>query len=243
MPDKIKPYKNSNVNKKEQIAKMFNHISGKYDLLNRIISFGIDIKWRKKVVSIVAKCNPINILDIATGTGDLAINLSKTNAKKITGIDISKGMLDIGINKVKKLNLSDKIELILCDTEDIIFGNNTFDVVTVAFGIRNFDDLYKGLKEILRVLKSGGTFVILETSLPTKTPYKQIYSLYLNKILPFIGSIFSEDGNAYSYLSKSANVFPYGIKLNRVLEKVGFINVRNYPQFFGVASIYVANKK
>ena len=168
---KVKPYKNSDLGKKEQVTQMFDTISGDYDGLNRVISFGIDIKWRKKVVNMVKASNPDTILDIATGTGDLAINLAETNATKIVGLDISSGMLDIGKEKIKKKNLASKIEMVLGDSENMPFEDNSFDAVTVAFGVRNFESLENGLKEIYRVLKPNGTFVILETSMPDKTPY------------------------------------------------------------------------
>lgn len=240
---KVKPYKNSDLGKKEQVTKMFDTISGDYDGLNRVISFGIDIKWRKKVVNMVAETNPGTILDIATGTGDLAINLAETNATKIVGLDISSGMLAIGKEKVKKKGLDQKIDMVLGDSENMPFEDNTFDAITVAFGVRNFETLENGLKEILRVLKPGGTFVILETSVPTKTPYKQGYAFYTKNILPLIGKIFSKDRSAYRYLSESASVFPYGEALNNILRKIGFINVEDFPQTFGVATIYKSSKK
>ncbi|APY12843.1 bifunctional demethylmenaquinone methyltransferase/2-methoxy-6-polyprenyl-1,4-benzoquinol methylase [Seonamhaeicola sp. S2-3] len=240
---KIKPYKNSNLGKKEQVTKMFDNISGDYDGLNRVISFGIDIKWRKKVVNLIKATNPESILDIATGTGDLAINLAETNASKIVGLDISSGMLEIGKEKVNKKGLANKIEMVLGDSENMPFEDNTFDAITVAFGVRNFENLENGLKEILRVLKPNGTFVILETSVPTKTPYKQGYNLYSKNILPLIGKIFSKDRNAYKYLSESASVFPYGEALNNILRNIGFINVEDFPQTFGVATIYKSSKQ
>ena len=173
MSRNIKPYKGSNLSKKDQIIKMFDGISHEYDKLNRVISLGIDIIWRKKVVQIVKKLNPEYILDIATGTGDLAINFSKTNAKKIIGIDISRGMLEIGKKKITSMNLKDSIEMIVADSENIPFNNNSFDAVTVAFGVRNFENLEKGLSEILRVLKPNGICVILETSIPKNYVFKQ----------------------------------------------------------------------
>ena len=239
---KVTPYKDSNSSKKEQVTKMFDTISGEYDSLNRVISFGIDIKWRNKVVAIVKASNPDNILDIATGTGDLAISLAETNASKITGLDISLGMLDVGKTKVKAKKLDQKIDMIIGDSENLPFDDNTFDAITVAFGIRNFETLEKGLADILRVLKPGGTFVILETSVPTKTPYKQGYAFHSKVILPLVGKLFSKDKTAYTYLSDSANVFPYGEKLNNILRKVGFISVEDLPQTFGVATIYKASK-
>jgi len=242
MSEKVKPYKNSDLSKKEQVTQMFDTISREYDGLNRVISFGIDVKWRKKVVDIVGKQNPDSILDIATGTGDLAINLSKTSATKIVGFDISPGMLEVGKEKVIQKELDHKIEMVLGDSENMPFKDNSFDAITVAFGVRNFENLEKGLSEILRVLKPNGIFVILETSVPTKTPYKQGYSFYSTNILPLIGKVFSKDKVAYSYLSESASVFPYGEALNNILRKIGFINAEALPQTFGVATIYTASK-
>ncbi len=239
---KIKPYKDSNLSKKEQVTKMFDTISEDYDGLNRVISFGIDIKWRKTVVKLVKSKQPKTILDIATGTGDLAIAMTHTDAEKITGLDISSGMLEIGKEKIKKKGLSSKIEMVLGDSEHMPFEDNTFDAITVAFGVRNFENLKNGLKEILRVLKPGGIFVILETSVPTKTPYKQGYKFYTNNILPLIGRAFSKDRSAYKYLCESASVFPYGEALNNILREIGFINVEDFPQTLGVATIYKSSK-
>ncbi|WP_299552516.1 bifunctional demethylmenaquinone methyltransferase/2-methoxy-6-polyprenyl-1,4-benzoquinol methylase UbiE [Seonamhaeicola sp.] len=239
---KIKPYKDSSLGKKEQVTKMFDNISGDYDGLNRVISFGIDVKWRKKVVKLVKETNPESILDIATGTGDLAINLAETNASKIVGLDISSGMLDIGKEKVKKKSLEDRIEMVLGDSEHMPFDDNTFDAITVAFGVRNFETLENGLQEIYRVLRPNGTFVILETSVPNKSPYKQGYKFYTKNILPLIGKMFSKDRSAYRYLCESASVFPYGEALNNILRKIGFINVEDFPQTLGVATIYKSSK-
>ncbi|HLF51593.1 bifunctional demethylmenaquinone methyltransferase/2-methoxy-6-polyprenyl-1,4-benzoquinol methylase UbiE [Flavobacterium sp.] len=243
MSEKITPYKNSSLGKKEQVAQMFDTISGNYDGLNRVISFGIDVKWRKKVLQLVADTNPKTILDIATGTGDLAILMTETNAEKIIGLDISAGMLEVGRKKIEAKKLADKIEMILADSENMPFEDNTFDAITVAFGVRNFENLEKGLSEILRVLKPNGIFVILETSVPEKTPFKQGYKFYSENILPLIGKLFSKDNSAYQYLSESASVFPYGEALNNILRKIGFIDVVAKPQTFGVATIYSASKK
>jgi demethylmenaquinone methyltransferase/2-methoxy-6-polyprenyl-1,4-benzoquinol methylase len=243
MPKEITPYKDSSLSKKEQVAKMFDTISGNYDNLNRVISFGIDVKWRKKVLKLVAETNPETILDIATGTGDLAILMAQTKAKKIIGLDISAGMLQIGSKKIQEKNLSQTIEMVLADSENMPFEDNYFDAITVAFGVRNFEHLETGLLEILRVLKPGGVFVILETSVPDKTPYKQGYNFYSKNILPLIGKIFSKDDVAYGYLSESAAAFPYGEALNNILQKTGFIKVTAMPQTFGVATIYSASKK
>ena len=243
MSEKITPYKNSSLGKKEQVAQMFDTISGNYDNLNRVISFGIDVKWRKKVLKIVSDTKPKIILDIATGTGDLAILMSQTNAEKIIGLDISAGMLEVGKKKIEEKNLSNRIELVLGDSEKIPFEDNYFDAITVSFGVRNFENLEKGFSEILRVLKPNGVFVILETSVPDKTPYKQGYRFYSKNILPIIGKLFSKDNSAYGYLSESAAVFPYGAALNNILRKIGFIDVVAMPQTFGVATIYSASKK
>ena len=242
MTIKVKPYKDSDLNKKEQVTKMFDTISKEYDGLNRVISFGIDVKWRKKVVGLVGKTSPKIVLDIATGTGDLAINLVNTGAQKIIGLDISEGMLNVGRKKIASKNLDKTIEMVVGDSESLPFETNTFDAITVAFGIRNFENLEKGLSEILRVLKPNGIFVILETSVPTKTPYKQGYKFYTTYILPMIGKMFSKDQSAYAYLCESASVFPYGETLNNILRNIGFINVNNMPQTFGVATIYTASK-
>ena len=238
----IKPYKDSALGKKDQVATMFNNISKNYDDLNRVISFGIDISWRKKVVQIVSKNNPQQILDIATGTGDLALMMSTLAPEKIIGLDISEGMLSVGKEKISKAQLNDKIEMVVGDSEDIPYADNTFDAITVSFGVRNFANLDKGLGEIRRVLKSGGILVILETSNPTKFPFKQGYKFYTSFILPVIGKLFSKDKIAYSYLSESANFFPFGEAFNNILKKNGFINTTHTPITFGVATIYSASK-
>ncbi|WP_281230886.1 bifunctional demethylmenaquinone methyltransferase/2-methoxy-6-polyprenyl-1,4-benzoquinol methylase UbiE [Flavobacterium gelatinilyticum] len=243
MSEKITPYKDSSLGKKEQVAQMFDNISGNYDNLNRVISFGIDTKWRKKVLKIVSDSKPKTILDIATGTGDLAILMAKTNAEKIIGLDISAGMLEIGKKKIEEKKLSSRIDLVLGDSENIPFEDNYFDAITVGFGVRNFENLEKGFSEILRVLKPNGVFVILETSVPDKTPYRQGYKFYTKNILPVIGKLFSKDNSAYGYLSESAAAFPYGEALNNILRKTGFIDVTAMPQTFGVATIYSASKK
>lgn len=237
-----KPYKNSDLGKKDQVANMFDAISSKYDSLNRVISFGVDIKWRKKMLKIVSATNPKNILDIATGTGDLAILMANTSAEKIIGLDISSGMLDVGKQKIEAKHLNDKIEMVLGDSEKIPYADNFFDTVTVAFGIRNFENLETGLSEILRVLKPNGLFIILETSVPEKFIFRQGYKFYTKLVLPIIGKLFSKDKVAYQYLSDSASIFPYGEKLNNILLKIGFISVKHLPQTFGVATIYTASK-
>lgn len=238
----IKPYKDSKLSKKAQVAQMFDTISTQYDSLNRVISFGIDRSWRKKVEKLVAANKPKKIIDLATGTGDLAIQLSHFSDAEIVGLDISNGMLEVGRKKIAEKKLSGQIKMVLGDSEKIPFSDAYFDAATVAFGVRNFENLEKGLSEILRVLKPGGVLVVLETSVPTQTPFKQGYGFYTKNILPIIGRIFSKDRSAYGYLSESANNFPYGEAFNNILKKIGFINVRHYPQTFGVATIYHATK-
>lgn len=242
MTPKVTPYKDSSLSKKEQVAEMFDNVSNNYDALNRVMTFGIDVKWRKKVVQIVGQKKPETILDIATGTGDFAIMLSKLKPKKIIGLDISKGMLDVGIKKVKEKNLDGLIEMVLADSENLPFQDNSFDAITVGFGVRNFENLDKGLQEIYRVLKPNGIFVVLETSQPEKFPVKQLFRFYSNYIIPTIGKLFSKDDRAYTYLPESAAIFPYGKNFNNILEKNGFNNATNKPLTFGAASIYTATK-
>ena len=221
---------------------MFDGISPQYDMMNRIISGGIDVKWRKNVVALLLPKKPQKILDVATGTGDLAVALSQTQAKEIVGIDISEGMLDIGKKKVKKSRWGKNIKMEIGDSENIGYPANYFDAVTVAFGVRNFENLDKGLLEILRVLRPGGDLVILETAVPRKFPLRQFYRLYTHFVMPVVGWFFSKDKSAYQYLSDSANAFPFGEAFNNILKKIGFIEVEDIPQKLGVASIYCAKK-
>jgi demethylmenaquinone methyltransferase/2-methoxy-6-polyprenyl-1,4-benzoquinol methylase len=243
MEKKITPYKDSSEGKKKQVEQMFDNISENYDGLNRVISLGSDVKWRKKVIKMVAETRPKTILDIATGTGDLAIQFAEnTSAEKIVGLDLSEGMLSVARKKVSGKNISEKIEFVQADSEALPFDDNTFDAITVSFGIRNFENLEKGLSEIYRVLKKGGIFVILETSVPSKFPFKQGYYFYSKNVLPLVGKLFSKDKVAYKYLSESASVFPHGEVLNNILRKIGFNEVKKKPQTFGVATIYNATK-
>ena len=242
MSENIKPYKNSELGKKEQVTQMFDTISTNYDGLNRVISLGIDVKWRKKVVQIVGENHPKQILDIATGTGDLVMMMANLNPDKIIGLDISAGMLEVGKQKINKANLSGKIDMIVGDSEEMPFEHDTFDAITVSFGVRNFANLDKGIKEIARVLKPTGVLVILETSNPTKFPFKQGYKFYTTFILPLVGKLFSKDKVAYTYLSESANSFPFGEAFNNILRKNGFSDVTHHPVTFGVATIYTARK-
>ncbi len=239
----IKPYKDHEGSKKEQVEEMFDNISTNYDGLNRVISMGIDQKWRKKVIDMITAKRPNSYLDIATGTGDLALQFAARLPKtKIVGLDLSEGMLSMARKKVVNTPLEKQIEFIKGDSEALPFDDNSFEAITVSFGIRNFQNLEKGLSEILRVLSPGGIFVILETSVPTKFPFKQGYGVYSKAILPLIGKLFSKDKVAYRYLSESASVFPFGERLNNILQKIGFIEVQHKPQTLGVATIYSATK-
>lgn len=239
---KVTPYKDSELAKKKQVEQMFDNISENYDRLNRVISLGTDQSWRRKLIEIVKSTHPEKILDVATGTGDLAIALADSSAKKIVGLDISAGMLKVGQQKIDAKKLNKKIEMVQADSEDLPYEDNYFDAITVAFGVRNFEHLDKGLQEINRVLKPGGIFVVLETSIPTKFPFKQGYKIYSKGILPNVGRLFSKDKSAYTYLSESAAQFPFGEAFNNILKENGFSNVKDFPQTFGVATIYVASK-
>ena len=240
MPE-IKPY-NQSQGKKEQVAEMFNNIAFRYDFLNSLLSLGIHKGWRKKAVTILKAKQPQIILDVATGTGDFAIEALKTNAKKVVGVDISEGMLEIGRQKVKKMGLSSKIQLQLADAEHLPFTDNYFDAITVGFGVRNFENLERGLLDMLRVLKPGGDLVIIEFSKP-KGLFSYVYKIYFKHITPAIGKLFSKDHRAYSYLPESVEAFPYGENLCKILSACGYKDVSFQILTFGVASIYIAGKK
>lgn len=240
--ENVKPYNDEEGGKKEQVAKMFNNISAKYDLLNHTLSMGIDILWRKKAVKILKKTNPQKILDIATGTADFAIENLGSGAQSVIGIDISAGMLEVGNKKLKKRGLDNKIKLQLADSENLPFEDNTFDAITVGFGVRNFENLEKGLSEMYRVLKPGGKCLVLEFSKPKKFPVKNVYNLYFKNILPGIGKMISKDKAAYTYLPESVNAFPDGENFTKILNKVGYIDTKILPLSFGIASIYEGSK-
>ncbi|MEX0274398.1 MAG: bifunctional demethylmenaquinone methyltransferase/2-methoxy-6-polyprenyl-1,4-benzoquinol methylase UbiE [Flavobacteriaceae bacterium] len=242
MAEKVTPYKDSELGKKEQVAQMFDTISSGYDGLNRVISLGADVKWRKRLVETLMLEKPKNVLDIATGTGDLAIAIAKRGVPHVVGLDISSGMLEVGKKKIAQHQLDDQVDMVLGDGENLPFDTDSFDAITVAFGVRNFENLEKGLQEILRVLRPNGLFLVLETSVPTKFPFKQGYHLYCDYLLPLIGKLFSKDRSAYGYLSQSAAVFPHGAAFNNILSKIGFKSIENRPQTFGAASIYLAKK-
>lgn len=242
MQENIKPFQEQNTSKKEQVTQMFDHIAKHYVGLNRIMTLRIDQLWRKRVVKKVKQEKPQIVLDIATGTADLAIALHKTAAKQIIGLDIAPQMLTVGQKKIDKKKLNKKIKLQLGDSENLPFESNTFDVITVAFGVRNFENLDLGLKEIYRVLKPRGKAIILETAVPQNKLLLWGYQWYTQNFLPFIGKRFAKDPKAYRYLSDSAAAFPCGGAFNNILEKNGFIEVEDNPQTLGVASIYCAYK-
>jgi demethylmenaquinone methyltransferase / 2-methoxy-6-polyprenyl-1,4-benzoquinol methylase len=238
----IVPDTQSSESKKQQVAKMFDNISPYYDFLNHFLSVGIDKRWRRKAVRKLLPVKPQQTLDIATGTGDLAIEASKVLPGTITGVDISEGMLAIGRKKINKMNLAHVINLQYGDSENLPFPDNHFNAAMVAFGVRNFENLEKGLTEINRVLKPGGKLVILEFSKPEKFPVKQFYNFYFFRILPFIGKIISRDRRAYNYLPESVAAFSSGSHFLKVLEKTGYKNTSAEPLTFGISSIYTGIK-
>lgn len=237
----VTPYKESTDGKKDQVATMFNNIAPKYDFLNHVLSMGIDIKWRNRVKKMLHSEKVETILDIATGTGDLALTLHQDGVK-IKGLDISEGMLEVGRQKIKDKGLEKDIEFILGDAENIPFPDNHFDAITVAFGVRNFANLEKGLSEMNRVLKPNGRVFVLEFSQPTSVPFKQIYNFYSRNILPTIGRIISNDKAAYTYLPESVAAFPYGDEFLEILKKCNFTDNTCRPVTMGIASIYSGKK-
>ncbi|MBE9469159.1 MAG: bifunctional demethylmenaquinone methyltransferase/2-methoxy-6-polyprenyl-1,4-benzoquinol methylase UbiE [Bacteroidetes bacterium] len=243
----IKPYKNLSTSKKEQVALMFNNIAKSYDFLNHFLSLNIDKYWRRKTIKIlkqsIKNSNDSVILDIATGTGDLAIEASKINPKKIIGVDISTKMLEIGQEKIKQKGLSNLIELKKGDAENLTFENNFFDAIIVAFGVRNFENLSKGLSNMYRVLKPNGCVIILEFSKPKLFLIKNIYNFYFLKILPFFGNMFSKDKFAYNYLPNSVLNFPEANDFINELNALGFVNTKYKKLTFGIATIYWGFKK
>ena len=238
----VVPYKDDSLGKKQQVAKMFNSISGRYDFLNHFLSLGIDIRWRKKAIRHLKKFNPDTILDVATGTGDFAIESLKLNPSKVVGVDISEGMLEVGRKKIETLGLDSKITMLAGDSENLPFSDNSFDAVIVAFGVRNFENLDKGLSELYRVLKRGGNLVVLEFSKPGKFPMKQLYGIYFKYILPLIGRLISKDRTAYTYLPESVEAFPDGEQFLSHLRNLEFKSCNSRPLTFGVSSLYTATK-
>ena len=238
----VVPYKDKQASKKEQVATMFDNISGKYDFLNHFLSLGIDIIWRKKAIGFLKQEQPKLILDIATGTGDFAIEALKLAPEKVIGVDISEGMLKVGREKLRKKKLDHLIELQLGDSEGLGFESNKFDAAIVSFGVRNFEDLEKGLRGMYRVIKPDGKVVILEFSKPKTFPFKQLYNFYFKWILPKIGRSISRDQAAYTYLPESVKQFPDGQQFLQILEKIGFKDTKCKPLTFGISSIYTGKK-
>lgn len=237
----VKPYTKEG-SKKEQVADMFNNISPTYDLLNRFMTMGIDTIWRKKAIRSLKSLHPETILDVATGTGDFALEAIRIlNPKKIIGLDISQGMLDVAKEKIKKRGLENQFEVVLGDSESLPFADNTFDAITVAFGVRNFENLEKGLTDILRVLKPGGKAVVLELSNPTAFPIKQLFHFYFHQVTPALGKLISKDKRAYQYLPESVAKFPDGERFAEITRNVGFSSCKVRVQTFGFCTIYECN--
>ncbi len=232
----------SGLKKKEDVRNMFDDISNRYDFLNHFLSFSIDFWWRRKLISLLSVKQPQNILDVATGTGDLAIALAKLNPRKITGIDISEKMLTIARDKVIRKKLNKIISFETGDAENIPFTDNSFDAVTVAFGVRNYENLLMGLKEMNRVLKQGGTMMILEFSQPQANLFSQLYRIYSERIIPFIGKLISKHKHAYQYLPESVAAFPAGKDFLEILKEAGLKNNREYSLTGGIATIYMGDK-
>lgn len=239
---KVVPDAKSNLSKKAQVADMFNNIAGKYDFLNHFLSMGIDKGWRRKAIAEIKELDPGVILDVATGTGDLAIAASKINPQHIIGVDIAEQMLEVGRKKIKEKGLDKMITLQSGDSEALPFVEGAFDAITCAYGVRNFEHLEAGLKDMNRVLRNGGKVAILEFSQPQKFPIKQIYKFYFKYILPLLGKMVSKHSRAYTYLPESVMAFPEGQKFCEILERCGFKNAKARPLTFGITTLYTAYK-
>ncbi len=238
----VVPYQESELGKKKQIAQMFDNIAPRYDLLNRLLSLGIDNWWRWRAINQLKSLQPKEILDVATGTGDLALAMMRLNPDKVMGVDISEEMLAVGREKIRKRGLQEKIELRVGDAENLPFDNNSFDAVTVSFGVRNFENLEQGVTELYRVLKPGGKLVVLEFSKPKRFPIKQLFGFYFKYILPTIGRLVSSDDSAYTYLPASVQAFPEGAAFTDILIHSGFKTSQCIELSFGICSIYTGQK-
>ncbi len=238
----VKPYGNDDKSKKEEVAEMFNNISAKYDFLNHFLSLGIDKLWRKKAIKMLIDIKPKRILDIATGTGDFALEALSLKPEEVVGIDISEGMLSMGREKMVKRKVDHIISMRLGDSENLPFEDNYFDALTVGFGVRNFENLEIGLAEMLRVVRPGGKLLILEFSKPKKFPVKQYYAFHSKYIIPFFGKRISKDEKAYAYLPESVAAFPEGKDFENILISVGYREVKSTLVSGGIATIYAGTK-
>lgn len=232
----VTPYSGDG-SKREQVERMFDAISPRYDLLNRLFSLGIDQGWRRKVVRMVGEEPVEHLLDVATGTADLAI-LGSLKARRVTGADISEGMLKLGREKVARRGLADRITLVQADSEALPFPDGTFDAVTVAFGVRNFEHLEQGVRDMVRVLRPGGRLFVLEFSRPRKAPFRQLFRFYFHRVMPSVGKAISKDSAAYAYLPKSVDAFPEGADFEQVMRQAGLTEVRSIPLTGGIATLY-----
>lgn len=242
MLQEVKPDQSLNTSKRAQVEEMFNQIAPKYDFLNRFLSLGIDRGWRKKAINSLKEIQPKEILDVATGTADLALEALRLKPNHIIGVDIAVGMLDYGRIKIANRNVSDKVDLMTADSEALPFAEGRFDAVTVAFGVRNFQNLSIGISEMHRVLRHGGRLAVLEFSKPSSFPYKQIYNFYFSNILPLMGNLLSKSKNAYTYLPESVRHFPEGDAFAQYLSAAGFRNIQVKPLTFGTCTLYIADK-
>lgn len=238
----VKPYKDAQSGKRQQVEEMFDSIAPKYDFLNRVLSMGIDQGWRKKAINSLKEVNPKQVLDVATGTADLAIAALKLNPDHITGIDISNQMLNVGRDKIKAKNISDKITLTQADSANLPFEDNKFDAITVAFGVRNFEFLQQGINQMYRVTRKGGKLAVLEFSNPKSFPFKQIYNFYFKYILPGWGGLISKSKTAYTYLPESVQHFPEGEQFAAYLKNAGYTQIKIQPLTFGICTLYTAVK-
>jgi demethylmenaquinone methyltransferase / 2-methoxy-6-polyprenyl-1,4-benzoquinol methylase len=239
---KSMPYRNMNESKKEQVRYMFNNIATRYDFLNHFLSFGADRYWRKKAIGELSSWHPKSIIDIATGTGDFALAALKCKPERIAGVDISEEMIDIAIKKIAAKGLEGLIGFQLADAEALPFRDNTFDAATVAFGVRNFEDPKKGLREIGRVIKPGGHLVVLEFTIPSKGLFKYLYRFYFRFILPLVGRLVSRDSSAYTYLPDSVTKFPGGEKFTALLKECNYVDAEYTSLTYGIVGLYLARK-
>ena len=242
MSKTVTPYNDASRTKKEQVEEMFDNIAHRYDFLNHLLSLGIDITWRRKAVKYIGSIQPQKILDVASGTGDFAFEALRLNPEKVVGFDLSEGMMNYGRAKAAKMNVANVVQFIKGDSEKMPFADNEFDAITVGFGVRNFENLEMGLREMYRVTRVGGKIAILEASQPQNTIIRALYGLYFGNVVPMIGRLFSKDARAYSYLPESVKAFPEGFAFVKILENIGFRNVKWQPLTFGACAFYSMEK-